>query len=95
MYKNSYYSLIIGLLLGMRFPAFEETTIASPKNNEPVECTDSQNYDQMDCQRALDMVQWKNNQNKLPDNQRKTNPGLGEELLIGSVGSVLTLLHLT
>jgi hypothetical protein len=83
MYKNHYLtSLIISLLLEMSFPAFADTTTAIPKNKEPVECTDSQNYDQIDCQRALDMIQWKNNQDKLPDNQRKTNAGLGEDLLI-------------
>jgi hypothetical protein len=85
MYKKYCSSIMIILLLSVSLTAWADVASAIPKDKVPVECTDSENYDQADCQRALDMIQWKNNQDKLPDDQRKTNAGLGENLLIEKI----------
>lgn len=43
--------------------------IASPvvKQRPPIECTDSDNYDQTDCAKALELRQWIKNQENSPD----------------------------
>jgi hypothetical protein len=78
MSKKVFASLSVSLLLGMSFSVCAATT----STKVPIECTDSQNYDQTDCQRALDMIQWTKGQEKVSDDQRTLVAGLGEDVLV-------------
>lgn len=82
MLKNLYASLVFSTLLCISVNAFADATAPVVKRELPIECTDRENYDQMDCHRALDLIQWTKDQEKVPDNQRTLVAGLGEDVLV-------------
>jgi hypothetical protein len=82
MFIKSYLSLVISSLLGMSLTAYADTSHPTANVKEPVECTDNQNYDQTDCQRAIERIQLIMNDEKLPDNKRHLYAVLGQDLLV-------------
>ena len=77
MLNKRYVSLLFGALLCISVNAIADANSPIVKKKLPIECTDRENYDQTDCAKALELKQWVNNQDNVPDSQRKKNAELG------------------
>jgi len=93
MFNNQYISLLFGTLCCISLNVVADTTVPVVKKPLPIECTDRENYDQTDCAKALELKQWVQNQDNIPDSQRKKNAELGEDLLVEKATGFRVGLH--
>jgi hypothetical protein len=82
MLKNRYLSVLFIMLFCADGNVFADTAAPVTKQRLPIECTDSVNYDQTDCAKALELRQWVKNQENIPDNKRLLIATVGDDILV-------------
>lgn len=84
MFINKYCLLAFSAFLLVSINAHAGTNAVIVKKKLPIECTNSEDYDMTDCEKAQQLERWTKEQEKIPANKRhaRASASLGEDLLV-------------
>lgn len=82
MFIKRYYLLAFSAFFLASMNTHAHTNAVVVKKKLPIECTDRENYDSVDCEKAQQLKQWTKDQEKVPDKKRLLVAGFGEDVLI-------------
>ena len=84
MFIKKYYLLAFSAFLLVSINAHADTKALIVKKKLPIECTNSEDYDMADCERAQQLERWTKEQEKIPANKRhaRASASFGEDLLV-------------
>ncbi|TCV81086.1 hypothetical protein [Sulfurirhabdus autotrophica] len=90
---KKYSFLILSAFLCFIFIANAKDVTSNTKKKLPIECTDHDNFDMTDCEKARQLEQWVRDQEKVPDDKRFLSAMMGEDLLIEKFSGFRIGLH--